>query len=355
MSSLFATFTIKDGIQALVAGRNLEMGEAASVMTQIMSGEATPGQIGSFLTALRIKGETAEEIAGMARVMREKSLHVEFGGPLVDTCGTGGDGRRTFNISTAAAFVVAGAGLPVAKHGNRAASSASGSADVLERLGVKIALNPESVRRCLEEVSIGFMFAQAFHPAMKFAAPVRREIGIRTVFNILGPLTNPAGARAQLIGIAEESLADKVARALALLGTDHAFIVHGADGSDEIAVQGTSTVWQVKDGDVKKRRADTAAFGLPECSSEHLVADSVETSASIVRSVLAGKGSGHNYPPSPERSQRTAVVINAAAALVAGGKASSFQEAADLAMNSIDSGKAAARLESLARLSQTLP
>ncbi|MBI4220686.1 MAG: anthranilate phosphoribosyltransferase [Chloroflexi bacterium] len=330
------------------------MDEAAAVMTQVMSGEATPAQIGSFLTALRIRGETAEEIAGMARVMREKSLHVDFKGPLVDTCGTGGDGRRTFNISTAAALVVAGAGLPVAKHGNRAASSASGSADVLERLGVRIALSPEGVRRCLEEVGIGFMFAQAFHPSMKFAAPVRREIGIRTVFNILGPLTNPAGARAQLIGIAEESLADKVARALALLGTDQAFIVHGADGSDEIAVQGASTVWQVKGGEVKKRRADTAAFGLPECATGHLAADSVEKSAAIVHAVLAGKGGGHNYPPSPERSQRTAVVINAAAALVAGGKAGSFQEGAELAMRSIDSGTAAAKLDALVRLSQSL-
>jgi anthranilate phosphoribosyltransferase len=347
-------FTIKEAIQAVVGGRNLTAEESSAAMTQLMNGEATPAQVGAFLTGLRMKGETPEEIAGMARVMREKSLHVEFNGPLVDTCGTGGDGRKTFNISTAAALVVAGAGLPVAKHGNRAASSASGSADVLEHLGVKIGLSPEGVQRCLAEAGIGFMFAQAFHPAMKFVGPVRREIGIRTVFNILGPLTNPAGARTQLIGIAEEALADKVARALAILGTDHAFIVHGADGSDEIAVQGTSTVWQVKDGEVKKRHADAAAFGLPDGFPAHLVADNVEQSATILKSVLGGKGGGHNYPPSPERSQRTAVVVNAAAALVAGGRASSFQEGAELAMKSIDSGAARGKLEALIALSQKL-
>lgn len=347
--------TIKDAIQAVVAEKDLSVEESSAAMAQLMNGEATPAQVGAFLTALRMKGETPEEIAGMARVMREKSLHVSYGGRLVDTCGTGGDGRKTFNISTTAAFVVAGAGLAVAKHGNRAASSASGSADVLERLGVKIGLSPDGVRRCLDEVGIGFMFAQAFHPAMKFVGPVRREIGIRTVFNILGPLTNPAGARTQVIGVAEDSLADKVARALAMLGTDHAFIVHGADGSDEIAVKGVSTVWQVKDGEVKKRRADPAAFGLPDGDPAHLTAENVEQSAAIVRSVLAGKGSGHNYPASPERSQRTAVVINAAAALVAGGKADSFQEGADMAMRSIDSGAAAAKLDALVTLSQKLP
>jgi anthranilate phosphoribosyltransferase len=347
-------FTIKDAISAVVGGRHLTVEEAAAAMTQLMNGEATPAQVGSFLTALRMKGETAEEIAGMARVMREKSLHVSYKGRLVDTCGTGGDGRKTFNISTTAAFVVAGAGLPVAKHGNRAASSSSGSADVLEKLGVRIGLSPEGVQKCLEETGIGFMFAQAFHPAMKFVGPVRREIGVRTVFNILGPLTNPAGASTQVIGIAEEALADKVARALAILGTEHAFIVHGADGSDEIAVRGMSTVWQVKDGDVKKRRADAAAFGLPDGDPAHLTANNVDQSASIVRSVLSGKGGGHNYPASPERSQRTAVVINAAAALVAGGRAGSFQEGAELALRSIDSGAAAGKLDALIALSQKL-
>jgi anthranilate phosphoribosyltransferase len=347
-------FTIKDAIQAVVAGRDLSVEESAAAMSQLMTGEATPGQVGAFLAALRMKGETPEEIAGMARVMREKSLHVGYNGRLVDTCGTGGDGRKTFNISTAAAFVVAGAGLAVAKHGNRAASSSSGSADVLERLGVKIGLGPEGVRRCLDEVGIGFMFAQAFHPAMKFVGPVRREIGIRTVFNLLGPLTNPAGARAQVIGVAEEGLADRVARAVALLGTDHAFVVHGADGSDEIAVKGTSTVWQVKGGDVKKRRADPAAFGLPDGDPAHLGAADAGESAAIVNAVLAGKGGGHNFPASPERSRRAAVVINAAAALVAGERAGSFQESAELAMKSIDSGAAAAKLASLATLSQAL-
>lgn len=348
------TTTIKEALQAVVGGRNLTIDEAAGAMNQLMTGEATPAQVGAFLTALRMKGETAEEIAGMARVMREKSLHVSFDGPVVDTCGTGGDGRHTFNISTTAAFVVAGAGLTVAKHGNRAASSSSGSADVLEKLGVKIGLSPEGVARCMREAGVGFLFAQSFHPAMKFVGPVRREIGIRTVFNLLGPLTNPAGAGAQVIGIAEESLADRVARALSLLGASHAFIVHGADGSDEIAVSGQSTVWQVKGGEIKKRRADPAAFGLPEGSPEHLTVRSVDESARVVRSVLAGKGGGHNHPPGVERSQRIAVVINAAAALVAGGAAGSFQEGADLAMRSIDSGAASAKLDALVALSQAL-
>lgn len=347
-------FTIKDALQAVVGGRNLTVEEAADAMNLLMTGEATPAQVGAFLTALRMKGETAEEIAGMASMMRAKSLHVSFDGPVVDTCGTGGDGRHTFNISTAAAFVVAGAGLTVAKHGNRAASSSSGSADVLEKLGVKIALGPEGVAQCMRETGVGFLFAQSFHPAMKFVGPVRREIGIRTVFNLLGPLTNPAGARAQVIGIAEEALADRVAKALVLLGAAHAFIVHGADGGDEIAVSGQSTVWQVKGADVKKRRADPAAFGLPDGSPEHLTVRNVDESARVVRSVLAGNGGGHNHAPGPERSQRIAVVINAGAALVAGGAAGSFQEGAELAMRSIDSGTAAAKLDALVSASQAL-
>ncbi|PKB79534.1 MAG: anthranilate phosphoribosyltransferase, partial [SAR202 cluster bacterium Io17-Chloro-G9] len=220
-------------------------------MGEIMEGEATPAQLGSFLTALRLKGETAEEIAGMATVMREKALRVDVPGQLVDSVGTGGDGQNTFNISTAAAFVAAAAGLKVAKHGNRAASSSCGSADVLEALGVKIELTPGSVSRCVNEVGMGFMFAQAFHPAMRHAGPVRREIGIRTVFNILGPLTNPAGVQNLLLGVADPSLSETMARVLALLGVNHALVVHGHGGLDELSLSGDSSVWEVRGGDVK--------------------------------------------------------------------------------------------------------
>lgn len=345
---------LREHIQAVVDGRDLSVEEAAEAMTEIMEGRATPAQFGSFVTALRMKGESPEEIAGMARVMREKSLHVDYPGPLVDTCGTGGAGKSNFNISTAAAFVVAGAGLAVAKHGNRTASRPSGSADVLEQLGVNIGLQPDAVRRCLDEVGIGFMFAQTFHPAMKYAGPLRPELGIRTVFNILGPLTNPAGAQSQLIGVAVPELALKMAQALAILGSEHVLIVHGKDGSDEISVAGDTDVWEVTGGQVKKSRARPADFGLPDGSPEHLQIDSVEASAAMVRGVLAGNGGGHNAPAGVERSARTAVVINAAAALVAGGKAASYQEGADLATGSIDSGEAADRLSRLADLSQAL-
>lgn len=345
---------IREAIQTVVDGRDLSMQEAASAMMQIMEGKATPAQFGAFVTALRMKGETPEEIAGMARVMREKSLHVDCHAPVVDTCGTGGDGKNTFNISTAAAFVVAGAGLPVAKHGNRAASSASGSADVLEHLGVKIDLQPDAVKRCLDEIGICFMFAQTFHPAMRYAGPPRREIGIRTVFNILGPLTNPAGVTRQVIGVGDPSLALKMARALALLGSEHVLIVHGQDGTDEISVAGNTDVWEVVDGRVKKSRARPADFGVPDGSPDHLQVSSVDESADIVRAVLDGKGGGHNAPASVERSARTSVVINAGAALVAGDKAGSFHEGAAMAIEAIDSGAAATKLNDLAALSQTL-
>ena len=240
---------IQDAIQILVDGESLSAEQAAAAMNEIMMGEATPAQVGSFLTAFRIKGETVDEIAGMARVMRQKSLHVSVDGPVVDTCGTGGDGSGSFNISTTAAFVVAGAGVTVAKHGNRAMSGSTGSADVLEALGVKIALSPESVARCLSEAGFGFMFAQGYHPSMRFVAGTRREIGIRTVFNILGPLTNPAGADRQVIGIADPSMADRMAHVLGQLGSRKALVVHGSDGMDEITITGPSTVWQLENGE----------------------------------------------------------------------------------------------------------
>ncbi len=344
----------QQAIQAVVDGKSLSMADAAAVMAQVMDGQATPAQIGSFITALRMKGETPEEIAGFATAMRERSLHVDVTAPVVDTCGTGGDGMKWFNISTCAAFVVAGAGAAVAKHGNRAMSGSSGSADALEKLGVKVALSPEGVKRCIEEIGIGFMFAQAFHPAMKHAAPVRRELGIRTVFNSLGPLTNPAGAKRQLIGTADEAMAEKMAKALALLGTEYALIVHAISGADEIDVEGETLIYQVTPDALKRRRTRPADFGLPEGSRCHLVVGSVEQSVSVIRGVLAGKGGIHNAPPSPERSARHAVVMAAGAALVAAGKANSFNDGADMALNSMDSGKALRKLDALVALSQTL-
>ena len=253
---------IREAIEAVVRGESLSMEHAAQAMNEIMSGEATPAQFGAFVTALRLKGETVDEIAGMAQVMREHSLHVEVDGPLVDTCGTGGDGSGTFNISTTAAFVAAGAGAKVAKHGNRAMSGSSGSADVLEALGAKIDLSPESVARCINETGFGFMFAQGFHPSMRFAAGPRREIGIRTVFNILGPLTNPAGADAQVIGVADASMASKMAQVLGRLGSRRALVVHGSDGLDEITVAGTSRVWELRDGAVNEYDISPAEFGV---------------------------------------------------------------------------------------------
>jgi anthranilate phosphoribosyltransferase len=344
---------IQQGIQALVEGRSLGMDEAASVMSQVMDGHATPAQIGAFVTALRMKGETPEEIAGMARAMREKSLHVQTDVPVIDTCGTGG-GKTWFNISTCAAFVVAGAGVAVAKHGNRAMSGTSGSADALEKLGVKIALSPESVKRCIEDAGVAFMFAQAFHPAMKHAAPVRREIGIRTVFNILGPLTNPAGARRQLLGVADEAATEKIAKVVSLLGTEYTLVVHALSGGDEIDVEGETLVYQVTPGTMKRRRTRPADFGLPEGSRDHLTASDVDHSVSLIRGVLEGKGGQHNAPPSVERSVRNVVVMNAAAALVAAGKANSFNDGAAMAQESIDSGRAARKLGQLAVLSQSL-
>ncbi len=335
---------IRGAIEALVAGNSLSMEEAAGVMNEIMSGEATPAQIGAFVTALRVKGETAEEIAGMAVVMREKALRVEASAPLVDTCGTGGDGSGTFNISTTAAFVVAGAGAKVAKHGNRAMSGACGSADVLEALGVKIDLSPQGVQRCLEEVDIGFMFAPSFHPAMKHAAGPRREIGIRTVFNILGPLTNPAWAQAQVIGVADASLGEKMAQVLGLLGSKHALVVHGQDGLDEITLSGQTQVWEMKKGLITSYTISPGDVGLPESDREAIRGGSVEANASILKDVLGGKGG----------PARDVVLMNAAAALVAADRASNLMEGVAVATEAIDSGAAHAKLQALIETSQRL-
>ena len=335
---------IREAIDAVVGGRSLTVEEAAQAMEEIMTGEATPAQFGAFVTALRLKGETVDEITGMAQVMREKSLHVNVEGSLVDTCGTGGDASGTFNISTTAAFVVAGAGVKVAKHGNRAMSGACGSADVLESIGGKIDLGPEGVQRCLEETGFGFMFAQTFHPAMRFAAGPRREIGIRTVFNILGPLTNPAGAKSQVIGVADPSMAGKMAEVLGKLGSTHALVVHGGDGLDEISLSGPTQVWEMQNGTVSEHSISSGDVGLSSSPTSAIQAGGVDVSAKILRDVLSGK-------PGPARD---IVLFNAAAALLAADKVTSLKDGVGVAAEAIDSGKAQASMESFVELSQSL-
>ena len=335
---------IREAIEVVVSGESLSMEAAAQVMNEIMSGEATPAQFGAFVTALRLKGESVDEIAGMAQVMREHSLHVQVDGPLVDTCGTGGDGSGTFNISTAAAFVAAGAGAKVAKHGNRAMSGSSGSADVLEALGAKIDLSPESVTRCINETGFGFMFAQGFHPSMRFAAGPRREIGIRTVFNILGPLTNPAGAGAQVIGVADASMANKMAQVLGRLGSRRAFVVHGSDGLDEISIAGPTRVWELEEGFVSEYEISPEDAGVSRAPLSEIQASDAEASARILRAVLQGESG----------AARDIVVLNAAAALLAGELVGSLEEGVQAAAASVDSGKALQSLEAFVALSQVL-
>ncbi|OGO59371.1 MAG: anthranilate phosphoribosyltransferase [Chloroflexi bacterium RBG_19FT_COMBO_47_15] len=335
---------IKEAIAALASGDSLTGEQAAQVMQEIMEGEATPAQFGAFVTALRLKGETVDEIVGLARTMKAKAIPVITDGLVVDTCGTGGDGSHTFNISTTAAFVAAGAGLKVAKHGNRAVSSQCGSADVLEALGVKIDLNAEQVQICLKEVGIGFMFAPVFHPAMKYAAVPRREIGIRTVFNILGPLTNPAGAKAQVLGVGDESLIEKLALVLQGLGCQHALLVHGEDGLDEITITGKTHVCELKNGRIKRYAVSPKDFGLSRASPDSIKGGDTKANADFLRNILAGA-----LVP-----QRDVVLMNAAAALVVGDKAKTFQQGVAIAKEVIDNGKASAKLDQLIELSRSL-
>jgi len=334
---------IREAITTLVSGRSLTVDEAASVMEEIMQGEATSAQFGAFVTALRLKSETVDEIVGLVRTMRAKAVPVTITEPVVDTCGTGGDGSHTFNISTMAALVAAGAGLKVAKHGNRAMSSRCGSAVVLEALGVKIDLNAEQVQRCLQEVGIGFMFAPVFHPAMKYASPLRREIGIRTVFNILGPLTNPAGAKAQVLGVADGSLVEKLALVLQSLGCHHALVVHGDDGLDEITITGKTRVCELKGGRIKSYSISPEDFGLSQASLDSLKGGSADENAALLHRILAGA-------PGPRRN---VVLMNAAAVLLAGEKARTLQQGMALAREAIDSGHALAKLEQLIEFSQS--
>jgi anthranilate phosphoribosyltransferase len=343
---------IQQAIQTAVEGTDLEQDQAADAMREIMAGEATPAQFGAFVTAMRMKGETPAEIAGMATAMRAVSLHIDSETETIDTCGTGGSGLDWFNISTASAFVVAGAGVPVAKHGNRAMSGSTGSADVLEALGVNITLGPDGVKKCITEAGIGFMFAQAFHPAMKFAGPLRPQLGIRTIFNFLGPLTNPAGATRQVIGVSDAAYAEKMAKALEILGTEYAFVVNAESGADEVDIEGHTLIFQVNKDGMKRRRTRPADYGLQEGRRDHLVTESAVHSAQIIKDIFSGAGSGHNPPIAPETSRRNVVVLNAATALMASGKAVAFQEAAAMAQDSIDSGAAQEKLNSLIKVSQ---
>ena len=336
-------------LQKIVSGGVLDVEEAAQAMSAVMTGEATPAQIAALVTALRVRGERETEIAGFVQALRAHMIPVELATarPAVDVVGTGGDGGRTFNISTAAAFVVAGAGVPVAKHGNRAMSSRAGAADTLEALGVRIDLGPEAVARCVSEAGIGFMFAQRFHPALRHAAPVRRELGFRTVFNVLGPLANPARVRHQLIGVAMPELVETVARVLALLEIDHALVVHAADGLDEVSLAVPTTVYEIRrNGSVEVRRhvVEPESLGIPRVPTDALRGGTAEENARIVRAVLEGQ-------PGPARE---VTLLNAAAALVAADAAESLAEGLELARRSIDSGAALAALERLVQLSNQL-
>ncbi|TES83337.1 MAG: anthranilate phosphoribosyltransferase [Dehalococcoidia bacterium] len=337
---------IKEAISLLIDGKSLTMEQASEVMEEITTGKVTPAQFGAFVTALRIKGETADEIAGLASVMRAKSVRVETSDPVIDIVGTGGDNSKSFNISTAAAFVAAGAGLKVAKHNNRAMTSQCGSADVLEALGVKIELDASQVKDCIERVGIGFMFAPLFHPSMKFAAAPRRELGILTVFNILGPLTNPALVEAQVLGVASANLGEKMVQVLKRLGTKRALVVHGLNGMDEITVSGKSRVWELSGGEITRYDISPEDFGIAEAGVETLVGGTPEENASILRSVLAG-----------ERSpRRDAVVMNAAAVIALSHSAKgipALKESVEIAVETIDSGKAMEKLEKLVSLSRS--
>jgi anthranilate phosphoribosyltransferase len=335
---------IKEAINLLVQGKNLSEGEMISSMRDIMEGQATDAQIASFLTALRIKGETVDEITGAVKVMREKATKIIAPANTVDTCGTGGDMAHTFNISTTSALVVAACGLPVAKHGNRSVSSRSGSADVLEALGVKIDLEPKKVESCLASTGFGFMFAPLFHPAMKYAVGPRRELGIRTVFNILGPLTNPAGAERQVLGVFNDSLTETMASVLANLGVKHAFIVHGEDGLDEITNTDRTKVSELKNGRVNTYFITPEDFGFQRAKKSDLTGGTAQDNASITMEILKGR----------KGPMRDIVIMNSAAALIAADRADNFLAAAGIATEAIDSGAALKKLEEIKVVSNKL-
>ncbi|TMK95990.1 MAG: anthranilate phosphoribosyltransferase [Actinobacteria bacterium] len=334
---------IQQALSGLLDGHDLTREEARGVMGEVMAGEATPAQIAGFLVALRAKGETADEIAGCAEAMREHALVVRpTRDDLVDTAGTGGDGARTFNISTAAALVAATAGAAVAKHGNRAVSSACGSADVLEALGFELELPPGRIARSIDELGFGFLFAPSHHPAMRHAASVRRELATRTVFNVLGPLTNPAGARSQIVGVYEPGLVRTIAEVLARLGARRAFVVHGAGGVDELSPVGPNLVCEVVGGRVRERTVDPLDLGVARCAPEELRGGTPEENAAAIRDVFAGANGG----------RRSAILLNAAGAIAAGGLARDLAEGLAHAREALESGAAAKRLEQLVEFSR---
>jgi anthranilate phosphoribosyltransferase len=328
-------------LRRVADGETLNESEAAEAFGLIMSGTATEAQIGALLMGLRVRGETVEEIAGAARALNARAVKVSAPEGAIDTCGTGGDAKGTHNISTCAAFVVAGAGVPVAKHGNRSISSRSGSADVLVALGVNIECAPETIARAIEQCGLGFMFAPAHHAAMRHVGKVRTELGTRTIFNLLGPLANPAGVKSQVVGVFSEAWVEPIARVLALLGTERAWVVHGADGLDELTTTGISHVAALDGGKVSTFKVSPKNAGLPEASPADLIGGDAAANAAALRAVLEGK-------PGPYRD---VVLFNAAAALLVAGKAKTLREGVALAAQSIDSGKARAVLEALVKLS----
>ena len=330
---------LKRFITKVVEGKDLTEKEAYEVMGIIMEGEVSPAQIASFLTGLRMKGETVKEITGFARSMRDKAIRVQGknGECIVDTCGTGGDGSRTFNISTAVAFVAAGGGLSVAKHGNRSISSHCGSADVLEALGVNINLSPRRAQDCLQEVGLAFFFAPLFHPAMKHAMVPRKEIGIRTIFNLLGPLTNPAGANAQVVGLYRGDLTHQIAEVLRSLGTTSAFVVHGEDGSDEISITGRTIVSELRKGSIEDYSIGPEELGVKRTSLKAIRGGTPDTNANILLRIFRGASGPH----------REAVLLNASPVFVAAGKVSSLRDGIEVAKESIESGRAMRKLKEL--------
>ena len=335
---------IKEAINLAAQHKDLSEEQMIGVMRQIMEGNTTDAQIGAFLTALRMKGETIEEITGAAKVMREKVALIKAPAYTVDTCGTGGDMSHTFNVSTTTALVVASCGVPVAKHGNRSVSSSCGSADVLESLGIKIDLEPQKVEQCLAQTGFGFMFAPLFHPAMKFAIGPRKEMGMRTIFNILGPLTNPAGVERQVLGVFSNDLTETMARVLGNLGVKHAFVVHGEDGLDEITNTDKTKITEVKDGKIDTYFISPEDFGISAAAKDDLSGGSAADNTKITIDILEGR----------KGPQRDIVLMNSAAALVVGDKADNFKDAINLASEAIDSGAARKKLDEVKEVSNKL-
>ncbi len=336
---------LTETLAKVVGGREIDDREAEAAMAEIMRGEATQAQIGAFLVALRMRGETVQEIEGFARAMRDNCIRIRSRHrDLVDTCGTGGDALDTFNISTGAALVAAAAGVPIAKHGNRSVSSECGSADVLMELGVRIDLEPEQVEACLDEVGIGFLFAPALHPAMKHAIGPRRELGLRTVFNILGPLTSPAGAERQLLGVFDAELTEMMAETLGRLGSKHALVVHGLDGLDELSTLGPTQVSELRGGEVSTYTVEPEQFGLPRATAEDLAGGDPDQSAQVLVEAISGEGS----------ARRDIVLLNAGAAIYVGGKADDIAEGVSIAAATVDTGAATGKLAALREMTRGL-